>query len=124
MTLGSFRNSKRQVAALAILGVLLNAWVLTFHSVSLATAGLTGSSAVLHCAHHEAGDRAKTTHQSKGNGCPVCAGLTALDLAVLAQPVLAQGQMPLATVSREAFLSFVLDHLPFKIFNRGPPLFA
>jgi hypothetical protein len=126
MTKARARQFRQLVSALAILGALLNAWVLTFHTTSVILAQLhsTGGSAVVIC--HQGGATKGTTTPDKSpaqnKSCPICSGLASLHLAVFGQPLLLTALTSRGTTIPGTNFALILDHSPLRILNRGPPL--
>jgi hypothetical protein len=124
------RQFRRLVSALAILGALLNVWVLTGHTTSVILAQLhsTSGDAVVIC--HQGG---KTEGQgtstpdkrpAQNKSCPICSGLASLHLAIVSQPLLLTASTSRGATVVIAYAALVLDHRPREILNRGPPLLA
>lgn len=114
------------VGALAVLGAVLQAWVLPIHLTSLAVKSLHADGGrVVIC--HQRGATTITPGAEAGKPfskkhCPVCSGLAALHFGVLGEGgiVLALREMPTTAVSA-AVATRVIDRSPVRIFNRGPP---
>ena len=120
--IGQFRQF---VTMLAIAGSLLNAWVLTGHTISVVSRQLssTGAVGIADCRHHGAPSQG-TGHPAQDKGCPICSGLVALDLALLGKTIPLTRPSPQASVVETSRLASVVDHRPTRILNRGPPLVA
>jgi len=122
------RQFRRFVSALAILGALLNAWVLTVHTTSTILAQLhsTSGDAVVIC--HQGGKtegQGTTTPDKKpaqNKSCPICSGLASLHLAIVSQPLLLTSAPSRGATVFSTYSALVLDHRPRQILNRGPPL--
>jgi hypothetical protein len=121
---------RKTVGALAILGAILNAWVLTLHVTSTALASLRADgTSVLIC--HQGGT---TSIVDLGTGspapsskkhCPICSGLASLHLGILSAPglIVATGVRP-AMVTTDGTTARIRDRRPHQTLNRGPPVFA
>lgn len=115
------------VGALAILGALLNVWVLTVHVTSVTLTHLRADGGgVLIC--HQGGFRF-IADTDEGGGrqpsrprCPICSGMAVLHVAVIGNPALNLflPSTP-ATVVSDAGLPNVADRRLLQILNRGPP---
>jgi len=116
------------VSALAVLGAILNAWVLTVHTTSVILKSLhAGGDGIVIC--HQGGlkylDQTGTTGKKSTpeKNCPICSGVAALHLGIVSPPML-----HIAPAERHGFeiyaldAEIVVDHRPQQIFNRGPPL--
>jgi hypothetical protein len=130
MTKVRARQIRQFVSALAILGALLNAWVLTVHTTSVILAQLhsTGGDAVVIC-HQGGGTQAQGTttpdkRPASNKNCPICSGLASLHLAVFSQPLLLTASTLRGAAVVSADTALVLDLRPREILNRGPPLLA
>ncbi|MGO4685006.1 DUF2946 family protein [Hyphomicrobium sp. 2TAF46] len=121
------RQFKRTVGALAVLGALLNAWVLTVHITSVALAQLQPSAGDIVICHkgslkYVADTGAPDEKPASQKSCPICSGLAALDFGIASEPLLhvapmAVGGVQISNTSDE----LVADHRPEQILNRGPP---
>jgi hypothetical protein len=122
------RQFRRFVCALAILGALLNVWVLTIHTTSVFLAQLhstSGSAAVICHQGGSAQDQGAATPDKRpvqNKSCPICSGLASLQLAVVGQPLLLTATTSRGTTIVVAYAALDLDRRPRKILNRGPPL--
>jgi hypothetical protein len=120
------RRFRQVVSALAVLGAVLNVWVLTVHATSLILNQLHANSEVsCHQGVPKIADDLGTgrTKPTPAKSCPICTGLASLHLGIISQPVLDVGstaETGLDDGTTEAEL--VVDHRPRRILNRGPPL--
>lgn len=112
---------------LALAGMFLQAWIFTGHVVSLGAASMGGTAVVDGVAHavgHDHGGKQETPAQKKARGCPICAGLAALDFAA----PLKEAALISPSQTTAHFVSsievFLLDRKPQRFFNRGPPIAA
>lgn len=124
------RQFRRFASALAILGSLLNAWVLTVHTTSVILAQLhsTSGSAVVIC-HQGGGAQGHGTNTpdkrpAQNKSCPICSGLASLHLAIVSQPLALTAAPARGATVVSTYPALVLDHRPREILNRGPPLLA
>lgn len=122
------RTFKRTAGALAVLGALVNVWVLAVHltSVSL-TAMHAGDARVAFC-HQGVMTYVPVPGDEKGtspNHCPVCSGLTSLHLAIAGSTGLLLAPATVAGSKVDSGLAeLAADRRLLEIFNRGPPLLA
>jgi hypothetical protein len=130
MSIVRIRRFKHVLSALAIMGALLNAWVLTVHTKSVILSGFHAKVDGLVACHSggaksaEAADTRDKSPASPRKTCPICSGLASLHIGVLAQPLLlvasdTRGATILATRAELA-----VDHRPHRTLNRGPPLLS
>jgi hypothetical protein len=121
---GGVYRIRRIVCALAILGTLLNAWVLVQHTRSIILASVFATSDNFVICHQGMGDRGTkpADHQrSSGKTCPICSGYASFDpglITQLADLVDPDAQLPPAPNVNDALLVDLRLH---RIFNRGPP---
>jgi hypothetical protein len=121
------RRSRAFVGALAILGAVLNAWLLTVHTTSMALTAFDASgSEIVICRQGSittivAPGTGRTRPASKTH-CPICSGLAALHFGVIAKPgvEIARNSLPDALAS-VATVASTTDRRPYRILNRGPP---
>jgi hypothetical protein len=124
----SFRAT---IGALAVLGALLNVWVLTVHITSVALTQLRADGdGVVIC--HQGGFKYVAdlglggTKPSSKKHCPICSGLAALHIGVVNEPGVhislpAGRAMAISEIGGGAV---TVDRRLQRILNRGPPLFA
>ncbi|MBY0560269.1 DUF2946 family protein [Hyphomicrobium sp.] len=116
------------MSALAILGAILNAWVLTVHITSVAVTQLEPSGGNIVICHkgslkYLADEGTPGEKPEPQKSCPICSGLASLDIGIASEPSLhvapvALGHIQIGSTSTE----LVADHRPEQILNRGPPL--
>lgn len=118
------------IGALAILGALLNVWILTIHFTSVALTSLQADGGGVVICHQGriitvAGKRLGDENRLPKKHCPICSGLAALHLGVLNEPGLdvALRSMPMAGASQTA-TARTIDRRPRQTLNRGPPSLA
>ena len=123
------RQFKWTVGALAVLGALLNVWVLTIHITSVALTQLhVGGSDIVICQKgglkYVVGLGAPGEKTAPGKNCPICSGLAALNISIVSDT-----SLQIAPIARnvtdeisETRDELVADHSPQQILNRGPPL--
>lgn len=118
------------VGALAVLGALLNVWVLAVHitSVGLAQLHADGGGIVI-C--HQGGFKYVSDlglggdKPSSKKRCPICSGLAALHIGVVNEPAV-HVSLPAghATAISEIGIAVTIDRRLQQILNRGPPVLA
>ena len=121
------RKFRRAVGALAILGALLNAWVLTVHVTSVALTRMHASGGGIAICHQgeikyvflpDAGEKPISK-----KSCPICSGLASLHIGIINEPSLQTVRLGLVRFERpNQVYDVVTDHRPRQIYNRGPPL--
>ncbi|RUP08252.1 DUF2946 family protein [Hyphomicrobium sp.] len=115
------------MTALAILGAVLNAWVLTVHIASMALAQLHPSGGEIVICHKgslkyiaDVGTPGEKPASQKS--CPICSGLAALDIGIASEPSLHVAPVTIGGVQLgNTSVELVADHRPEQILNRGPP---
>ncbi|WP_339085703.1 hypothetical protein [Hyphomicrobium sp. ghe19] len=130
MKIARARRFRQLVSALAVLGAILNAWVLTVHITSVAVTQLEQSGGDIVICHKgslkyfaDVGTPGEKPESQKS--CPICSGLASLDIGMASEPSLhvapvALGHIQIGSTCAE----LVADHRPEQIFNRGPPRFV
>lgn len=122
MSKGGAHRIRRIVCALAILGALLNAWVLVQHTRSVVLASVFATSVVIcYQGIGERGSKPSDHQPSPGKACPICSGFASFDPGLIGQVVELiepDAQAPPASTVNDASLVDLRLH---RILNRGPP---
>jgi len=118
------------VGALALLGAVLNVWVLTLHITSTALASLRADGMDIVICHQGgvisiADFGSENPAPSSKKHCPICSGLATLHFGILHEPDLsiARGIVPVTTAIG-IVAARIGDRLPQQTLNRGPPAFV
>ena len=122
------RHFRTVFGGVAVLGAILNAWVLTVHLTSMALIAMKADGdGIVICRQGGVtphadflGEREKR-HPAKR--CPICSGFAALNLGVLGQSGLHVALLaaPMAVPSVTTVAPRVVDSRLQRILNRGPP---
>ncbi|MBS0239355.1 MAG: hypothetical protein JSR89_13105 [Proteobacteria bacterium] len=116
------------MGALAVLGAILNAWVLTVHITSVALTQLqpiAGDIVICHKGSLEyvADAGAPDEKPASPKNCPICSGLATFDVGLVSEQSLQIAPIARSSVEiSETRAELVADHRPHQILNRGPPL--
>lgn len=123
------RHFRTVFGGIAVLGAMLNAWVLTVHLTSVTLSGMKANGdGVLICRQGGVTTlvdlRGESEKRRPEKRCPICSGFAALQLGVLAEPGLHVALLtaPMAVPSDTTVAPRVVDRRLQRILNRGPPV--
>ncbi len=122
------RRFRALIGALAVLGAVLNAWVLVIHMTSVALGNLRADDGAFIICHQGAPTSfadlgLKSPKPASKKQCPICSGLAALHFGVVTEPNLHMAPFAArATAVSVTMDALIDDHRLHQILNRGPPI--